>query len=88
MSQINVNPPSNGGGDRAAAAGINLVTVLVVLVVLVVLAVLAWNFVIGPLLGSQLVINVNVTAPAPQQPAATPAPLAARPSAIGAWAFA
>ena len=87
MSQINVNQPSPGGyepvddssGDRSAAAGINLITVLVVLVVL---AILAWWLFTGPLHslssgGSTTnvnvqsnpqpapTVNVNVNPPAP-----------------------
>ena len=51
MSQINVNTPervveSVDSGDRTAAAGINLVTVLIVLGVL---AVIAWFLFTGPL---------------------------------------
>ena len=87
MSQVNVNAPepveSVGSGDRTAAAGINLITVLVVLAVL---AVVAWYLFTGPLraIGGGTT-NVNVTSPQPttsttinvnppgQQPAA-PAP--------------
>ncbi len=49
MSQINVNPEREyvePSGDRTAAAGINLITVLIVLAVL---AVLAWFLFTGPL---------------------------------------
>jgi hypothetical protein len=68
VSQINVNPPTervvetvDTSGDRTAAAGINLVTVLVVLAVL---AVIAWFLFTGPLrsmgsTGGQTNINVN-----------------------------
>jgi len=64
VSQINVNapPPSiepvDTGGDRSAAAGINLITVLIVLGVL---AVIAWYLFTGPLrsIGSGTT-NVNV----------------------------
>jgi len=68
VSQINVNPPvvERDGGDRSAAAGINLITVLVVLVVL---AALAWFLFTGPLQGmmSGGTTNVNVSQPAPAQ---------------------
>ena len=70
MNQINVNPSRepvdvvDTSGDRSAAAGINLLTVLIVLAVL---AVIAWYLFTGPLRvggasGSQTNINVN---PAP-----------------------
>jgi hypothetical protein len=66
MSQINVNAPepiADTGGDRSAAAGINLVTVLIVLAVL---AVIAWYLFTGPLrsFGAGGTTNVNVN-PAP-----------------------
>ena len=90
MSQINVNPPGerivetvDTGGDRSAAAGINLITVLIVLAVL---AVIAWYLFTGPLsgLGSSTSgggqTNINVNPPSqsinvnpPSQPNA-PAP--------------
>jgi hypothetical protein len=70
VSQINVNPPServvetvDSGGDRSAAAGINLITVLIVLAVL---AVIAWYLFTGPLrsMGSDAgSTNVNVNPP-------------------------
>ncbi|MDQ3810939.1 MAG: hypothetical protein M3336_11670 [Chloroflexota bacterium] len=70
MSQINVNTPPTGvepvetSGDRTAAAGINLITVLIVLGVL---AIIAWYLFTGPLRsmtagGSSTTVNVN---PAP-----------------------
>jgi uncharacterized membrane protein YgcG len=70
MNQINVNPGRepvdvvDTSGDRTAAAGINLITVLIVLAVL---AVIAWYLFTGPLRiggtsSSQTNINVN---PAP-----------------------
>jgi hypothetical protein len=66
MSQINVNAPepiADTGGDRSAAAGINLITVLIVLAVL---AVIAWYLFTGPLrsFGAGGTTNVNVN-PAP-----------------------
>src|SRR6266498_2206346 len=69
MSQINVNPGHepvemyDASGDRTAAAGINLITVLIVLAVL---AVIAWYLFTGPLrgLGAASSTNVNVN-PAP-----------------------
>src|SRR5690349_18754792 len=84
MSQINVNTPDpvDTSGDRSAAAGINLITVLIVLAVL---AVIAWYLFTGPLhmVGSNsgsTNINVNpppanvtVNNPPPSQPNA-PAP--------------
>ncbi|MDQ6669936.1 MAG: hypothetical protein M3069_04180 [Chloroflexota bacterium] len=72
MSQINVNAPEpvvESRGDRSAAAGINLITVLIVLAVL---AVIAWFLFSGPLrsmTGGATNINVNP----PSQPNA-PAP--------------
>jgi hypothetical protein len=95
MSQINVNAPEpaevvDSGGDRTAAAGINMVTVLIVLAVL---AVIAWYLFTGPLraVGSSngqtninvnpvpTSINVNVNQPPAQQQA--PAPAATQPPA-------
>jgi hypothetical protein len=70
VSQINVNPGHDhvdvvdSSGDRTAAAGINLITVLIVLGVL---AVIAWYLFTGPLRsvgGGTTNINVN-PAPAP-----------------------
>ncbi|GAC1321711.1 MAG: hypothetical protein NVSMB2_18660 [Chloroflexota bacterium] len=84
MSQINVNTPQpvetvDTSGDRTAAAGINLITVLIVLGVL---AVIAWYLFTGPLRamsgsnGSTTNINVNpaptsinINPPQPQAPA-------------------
>lgn len=83
MSQINVNTPQpvetvDTSGDRSAAAGINLITVLIVLGVL---AVIAWYLFTGPLRamsgssGGTTNINVN---PAPTtiqvNPPQAPAP--------------
>jgi hypothetical protein len=88
VSQINVNPPTeriepvDTSGDRTAAAGINLITVLIVLAVL---AVIAWYLFTGPLRGlgssttgggtTNININpapttVNVNPPSQQQPSA------------------
>ena len=68
MSQINVNTPEpiervDTSGDRTAAAGINMVTVLIVLAVL---AVIAWYLFTGPLrtMTSGGTTNINVN-PAP-----------------------
>jgi cytoskeletal protein RodZ len=81
MSQINVNTPEpvSTSGDRTAAAGINLITVLVVLGVL---AVVAWYLFTGPLHSmsgpSDTTVNVNtppstINVNPPSAPAA-PAP--------------
>ena len=68
MNQININPPGaepvDTSGDRMAAAGINLITVLIVLSVL---AIIAWYLFTGPLraVGSgSSTTNINVN-PAP-----------------------
>jgi hypothetical protein len=69
VSQINVNPGHDpvdvvdSSGDRTAAAGINLITVLIVLGVL---AVIAWYLFTGPLrsMGAGGTTNINVN-PAP-----------------------
>ena len=83
MSQINVNPGrddvADASGDRTAAAGINLITVLIVLAVL---AVVLWYLFTGPLhVGSSGgTTNINVTNPAPTvnvnptSPPSAPAP--------------
>src|SRR3954452_24947347 len=69
MSQINVTPPPSvepvdSSGDRTAAAGINLITVVIVLGVL---AIIAWYLFTGPLRGigsaSSGQTNVNVHPP-------------------------
>jgi hypothetical protein len=68
VSQINVNPPPSvepvDSGDRTAAAGINLITVVIVLGVL---AIIAWYLFTGPLRGigsaSSGQTNVNVQPP-------------------------
>jgi hypothetical protein len=64
MSQIHVDVPEpveviHSSGDRSAAAGINLMTVLIVLAVL---AVIAWFLFTGPLhslAGGTTNVNVN-----------------------------
>jgi hypothetical protein len=68
VNQINVNPPGaepvDTSGDRTAAAGLNLITVLIVLGVL---AIIAWYLFTGPLrsIGSSSgTTNINVN-PAP-----------------------
>ncbi len=68
MSQINVNAPDpvetvDSSGDRTAAAGINLITVVIVLAVLLVIA---WFLFTGPLrsMTSGGTTNINVN-PAP-----------------------
>ena len=71
MSQVNITrDPAvvDDRGDRSAAAGINMITVLIVLAVLVVLG---WFLFTGPL---QSVVqpgntNINVNPPAQQAPA-------------------
>jgi hypothetical protein len=82
VSQINVNPPPSvdpvdSSGDRTAAAGINLITVVIVLAVL---AIIAWYLFTGPLRaisGAGGTTNVNVN-PAPTtvniNPPSNPAP--------------
>ncbi len=87
MSQININGPDDQG-DRAAAAGINLISVIIIL--LVVLA-LAWFLFGGPLHlfgtttnngGTNINVNppaqsnpnINVNPPAQNPPAPTAAP--------------
>jgi hypothetical protein len=78
MNQINVNPERppvdvvDTSGDRSAAAGINLITVLIVVVVL---AVIAWFLFTGPLRngvgGGSTTTNINVN-PAPTAINVTP----------------
>jgi hypothetical protein len=81
VSQINIHEPAetvDTSGDRTAAAGINMITVLIVLAVLLVIA---WYLFTGPLrigaAGGQTNINVNpaptVNVNPPSQPNA-PAP--------------
>jgi hypothetical protein len=82
MTQLNVNTPtpvSDSGGDRTAAAGINLVTVLIVLAVL---AVVGWFLVTGPLqslIGGTTTVNVNQ--PAQQQAPSVNVNVPAQPTA-------
>ncbi len=65
MSQINVNPPSDGGSDRTSAAGINMISVILVLAVILFLV---WLFLAGP---GRSVFNGGAAAPsnAPAQQA-------------------
>jgi hypothetical protein len=69
VSQINVNPPPSvepvDSGDRTAAAGINLITVVIVLGVL---AIIAWYLFTGPLraVGSAGSGQTNVNVQPPQ----------------------
>ena len=69
MSQINVNSPPTvepvDSGDRSAAAGINLITVVIVLGVL---AIIAWYLFTGPLhsVGSAGSGQTNVNVQPPQ----------------------
>ena len=88
MSQINVNPPPtvehvDSGGDRTAAAGINLITVVIVLGVL---AIIAWYLFTGPLrsLGAGGTTNVNVNPqPAPTTSVNVNVPSAPNPAPSG-----
>lgn len=87
MSQINVNTPEPvaPSGDRTAAAGINLITVLVVVVVL---AVVAWYLFTGPLHSmtsgpSDTTVNVNTPAINVNPPSAPAAPAPANNSNTG-----
>ncbi len=69
MSQININGPDDNG-DRTAAAGINLISVIIILLVL---AALVWFLFAssGPVhLFGGGTTNVNVNPPAQQAPAA------------------
>ena len=71
MSQVNVNPPgteTTGSGDRTAAAGLNLITVLIVLAVLIILA---WFLFSGPL-QSAFGGNTNINVNPPAQPYSPP----------------
>lgn len=92
MNQINVHPSHepdivDRGGDRTAAAGLNLITVLIVLAVV---AVVLWYLFTGPLhigsAGGSTTINVNpaptVNVNPPSQPNA-PAPNNPAPSNPG-----
>ena len=77
MSQVNVNsggPGYRDGGSSAAAAGINLVTMLIVLAVVVAIAVVVWgatagNWFSGPSTNSS---NTSVTISAPARAPAQP----------------
>ena len=72
MSQVNVNPSGppvrDDGGDRAAAAGINFLTVVVVLAVVVALLWFVFSGPIGGLFRGTSDVNVNVNTPAQTQP--------------------
>jgi hypothetical protein len=76
MSQININPSDSG--DRTAAAGLNMVTVLLVLVVLVILG---WFLLAGPLRGTFGGGTYNPNQPVPQVTAAPNANPPAEPQA-------
>lgn len=71
-------PPDDG--DRAAAVGLNLATLLVALIVMGLLVLLAWFFFLGSRPGApaqtapQAPPEVNVTAPAPEVNVTVPAP--------------
>ena len=73
MSQINVNPqpPRRDNGESAAAAGINLITVLVVLGVVVALAALLFAGPFRNVFGGGTT-NVNVNPPPKQEQPAAP----------------
>lgn len=48
MSQVNINTPGPAdSGDRAAAAGINLVTVLIVLIIVALIIAAIYGFAFG-----------------------------------------
>lgn len=74
MNQINVNPSRepadvvDTSGDRSAAAGINLITVLIVLAVL---AVIAWYLFTGPLRAGSAGGSTNINVNPPSQPTTT-----------------
>lgn len=69
MSQININGPDDSG-DRTAAAGINLISVIIILLVLIALV---WFLFAGPVHLFGGTTNINVNPPAQQAPA-NPAP--------------
>ena len=75
MSQVNINPsgPSvrDDGGDRAAAAGINFLTVIVVLAVVVALLWFLFSGPVGGLFRGTSDVNINVNTPAQTQPSGT-----------------
>ena len=73
MSQVNINPSGppvrDDGGDRAAAAGINFLTVIVVLAVVVALLWFLFSGPVGGLFRGTSDVNINVNTPAQTQPA-------------------
>ena len=75
MSQVNVNPSGpplrDDGGDRAAAAGINFLTVIVVLAVVVALLWFLFSGPVGGLFRGTSDVNINVNTPAQTQPSGT-----------------
>jgi predicted metal-binding membrane protein len=87
MSQVNVNPgggPVYDGGDRAAAAGMNLLAVILIIAVLVAIAVVAWGATAGHWFTSSTTTNgggnttINVSQPA--SPASSPVTISTSPS--------
>jgi hypothetical protein len=72
MSQVNVNPSGppvrEDSGDRAAAAGINFLTIVVVLAVVVALLWFLFSGPVGGLFRGTSDVNVNVNTPAQTQP--------------------
>ena len=82
MSQVNVNPSGppvrEDSGDRAAAAGINFLTVVVVLAVVVALLWFLFSGPVGGLFRGTSDVNVNVNTPAQTQPGGSTAPAAPR----------
>ncbi len=75
MSQVNINPSGppvrDDGGDRAAAAGINFLTVIVVLAVVVALLWFLFSGPVGGLFRGTSDVNINVNTPAQTQPSGT-----------------
>lgn len=87
MSQVNVNPPGQGGpyyGGDGGAAGVNLLAVVLVALVIIAIVVLAWGATAGHWFtgtttnpGGNTTINVSAPARAPGAstgPALSPAP--------------
>ncbi|HEU0169361.1 MAG TPA: hypothetical protein VFS62_16400 [Chloroflexota bacterium] len=74
MSQVNVNPgggPVYDGGDRTAAAGMNLLAVILVIAVIVAIAVVAWGATAGHWFtsGTTTTTGGNTTTISQSQPA-------------------